>query len=130
MKPSYAGYIKHALIFTLVIGLLGYLLFYFLPGSYYTQVFPVLLLFFLSVSLTVHYLLIKAIRKRPAKFINQFMLTTFLKLMFYIVVMVVYALLNRDDAIPFIVTYFILYLFYTGFELISILRYNNYKSSE
>ena len=123
MKSNYLNYLKHALLFTIILAAAGYIVYYFLP-EFYTPVFPFLLLFFLSVSLIVHYLLIKAIQKRPAKFINQFMLTTFLKLLFYIIVLVIYSLINRDDAVIFIVTYFLLYLFFTVFEMVSILKFN------
>ncbi len=124
MKRNYLDYLKNALLFTVILAVIGYAVFYFLPDGFYTPTFPFLLFFFLSVSLIVHYLLIKAAQKRPAKFVNQFMLTTFLKLVFFLVVLVIYSVANRDDAISFIMTYFVLYLFYTAFELVSILRFN------
>jgi hypothetical protein len=107
-------------IFTLLIALLGFLAFYLLPASYYSPAFPFLLVFFAAVTLIVHKIILKALDKRPAKFINYFMLTTFIKLFFFLAVMVIYALLNREDAIRFIIIYFILYLFFTVFDVVSI----------
>jgi hypothetical protein len=103
-----------------VIALLGFLAFYLLPETYYSPTFPFLLVFYAAVTLIVHKLILKALGKRPAKFVNYFMLTTFIKLFFFLAVMVIYALLNREDAIRFIVIYFILYLFYTVFDVVLI----------
>ena len=124
MKSKFLEYLKHSLLFTVIVGILAYLIYCFLPDGFYTPAFPFLLLLFLSISLIVHYLLVKAIKKRQAKFVNQFMLTTFLKLVFHLVVLVIYSLVNREDAINFIVAYFILYLSFSVFEMINILKFN------
>ena len=72
--------------------------------------------------------MLKAVERRPARFVNVFMLTTMLKLMLFLAVMVVYVLLNREDAMPFILTYFVLYVIYTVLEVVSILKVNKEKS--
>jgi len=59
---------------------------------------------------------------------NQFMIMTFAKLFLYIIGIVVYILLNKADAFPFVITFFILYLIYTIFEIISFL--NDQKKME
>ena len=47
-----------------------------------------------------------------------------IKLFLYLIIMVTYALLNRKDAVPFLISFFILYLLYTVFETIFIVAGN------
>ena len=50
------------------------------------------------------------------------MLATAAKLFLYIAVMIIYALINKKDAVPFLLNFFILYLVYTIFEVTQIIR--------
>lgn len=122
MKTSFRNFVWHLVIFSLIVSLIGALLFYLAPGEYYTQAFPFLIVFFFVVTLIVHYFLEKAIKNRPMKFVNLFMLITFLKLFFFLVIMVIYALLAKEDAIRFIITYLALYILFSAFEVVSILK--------
>ena len=124
MKSVYLNFLKRIIIFSVAFALICFTVGYFLPAEYITPALPYLFLFFLSITLIVHYVLFKASEKRFNKFTTYFMLATFLKLMLYIAVLLIYVLLNRSDAIPFIITFFILYIFYTVFEVISILSYS------
>jgi hypothetical protein len=108
MKSVYLNFLKRIIIFSVAFALICFIVGYFLPSGFITPALPYLFLFFLSVTLVVHYVLLKASEKRFSKFTTYFML----------------ALLNRSDAIPFIITFFILYIFYTVFEVISILSYS------
>ena len=120
MNQQFHVFVVRLFIFTLVIALLGFLAFYLLPASYYSPAFPFLLVFFAAVTLIVHKVILKALAERPARFVNYFLLTTALKLFFFLAVMIIYALLNRADAIRFIIIYFLLYLFYTVFDVVSV----------
>jgi hypothetical protein len=122
MNQRFHLFVVRLFIFTLIISLLGFMAFYFLPAGYYSPAFPFLLVFFAAVTLIVHKRILKALYKKPSKFVNYFMLTTFIKMFFFLVVMIIYALINREDAIRFIIIYFILYLFYTVFDVISIFQ--------
>lgn len=123
MKSPFFTFLKWLLLFSIITGFAGYMVFFLIPVQYYTPTYPFLIVFFFALTLIVHSLLQKAIDKRPARFINQFMLITFLKLFFVLIIMVIYALVNASDAIPFIITYFILHILFTTFEVISILNY-------
>lgn len=122
MRSEFLSYVKQSLIFTVFVVLLALGIFALIHAEYYTPVFPFMVLFFLSVSLTGHYFLFKALHKRPAKFVHRFMLITTGKLFIFLLVMVSYALVFRQDAARFIITFFILYVLYTTFEIFSILR--------
>jgi hypothetical protein len=117
MKQTYNIFLKKLLLYTLFIGLTGVVFAYVMPARYLTPHWPYLIVFFFSVTLLVHYILLKATLKKTGAFINLFMLLTFGKLIFFLTIMLIYAFTNRDDAPRFIITFFILYLLFTIFEV-------------
>lgn len=118
MSLNYISFTKKLLVFTLILAACGTGAAYLLPDTYVTPTLPFLYVFFFAATLLVHYILLQVSRKRAASFINYFMLLTFGKLMFFLSIVLVYALVFRDDATPFIIAFFILYLFFTIFEVI------------
>lgn len=119
----YNGFIRNIVIASLAIAGLGLLTYFYVP-DYYTPAFPFLVIFFITSGLIIFHLMAGAVEKRPALFVNIFMLTTTLKLLVYMSVMLIYGLLNRDDAKPFIISFFILYVVYTIIEVIAMLKLN------
>jgi hypothetical protein len=118
MKINFNRFLKRLFLFTLVLAIPGVLMAYMLPEKYITPTLPFLYTFFFASTLIVHYLLMQVTLKKISSFINYFMLLTFGKLIFFLSIVMAYALLRREDAVPFIVTFFILYLFFTVFEVI------------
>jgi hypothetical protein len=124
MKSVYLNFLSRLFIFSLIIGVIAFAISYFLPKTLITPALPYLFPFFFAVTLIIHYLLLKAYERRHSRFITSFMLVIFLKLFFYLSIMVVYVLINKTDAMRFIITYFIFYVFYTTFEVVSILSHS------
>ena len=58
----------------------------------------------------------------PRKFVGYFMLSTFLKLFVYLVVMVMYVFNVKEGILEFILAFFTLYIIYTVFEVVTILN--------
>ncbi len=85
--------------------------------------FVLVCLLFYAVTLIVHYVLLKSGKQKAQPFVRNFIATTFLKLLAYLLILVVYVLLNRENAVSFIITFLILYLFYTVFETIAIMKF-------
>jgi hypothetical protein len=100
------------------------------PREYVSKALPFLFPFFFSVTLIVHYFLTKACEMRPAIFVTRFMLTSFLKLLFYLVVLVVYLLLNPGEALRFSIPFLLLYSLFTGFEVWSLVNFTRKKTGE
>jgi len=121
MQTNFRKYTKNSVIITIVIGAIYYTLTFILPGNYISPALPYLILFFFAVNLVVHYMLQKAEKNKYRKIITNYMLATFLRFFLYLIVILAYAFLNRTDAIPFIVSFFILYLLYSVHEVVSIL---------
>jgi hypothetical protein len=130
MKLIYIDFLKKLILFTLALGILTAVTSFLLPSQYLSPALPFLFFFFFSITLVVHLILIKVSQKRATAFINYFMLLTFGKLFFFLTVIIIYAVLNRIDAVPFIISFFLLYLFYTAFEVVLILTYLNTTRKE
>ncbi|MEI7726759.1 MAG: hypothetical protein WCK09_16740 [Bacteroidota bacterium] len=123
MKSAYIKYLRQLLIFSAILGAIALVAFFILPKSYFSPALPFLFIFFIATSLLSFYYLIQSISKRFIKFINTFLLTIIFKLFIYAGVMIAYAFLNRSDAIPFMLGFFVLYLCYTIFESVNIIKY-------
>ncbi len=90
-----------------------------IPG-YYLPVFPVLLLFFSGITLLIHRYQLNLAKKDMGKFTRSVMVVTFLKLVLYSVVAVVYIAVKPENALPFVIGLMALYLVYTIFEVAEI----------
>jgi hypothetical protein len=117
MKNLYLIFLRKLLLFTLVLAVVGYGITLLLPKAYITPTLPYLYLFFFAATLVVHYILLKVSSKKTPGFVNFFMLVTFGKLIFFLTIILIYAFLNREDSVPFIFAFFILYMFFTAFEV-------------
>lgn len=129
MSPEVSKYAKHLLLLTFAAGLLSLVLFFVLPHAWLSPSIPFLFVFYYSCSLISFILLDRSIRKKINSFVSVFMLTTAVKLFLYVAIMIIYALINRKDAIPFLLNFFVLYLVYTVFEVIQIVSLTRTSSS-
>jgi hypothetical protein len=105
----------------MILGILGTILWFTLPRSLVTPALPLLLFFFLSVTLISYYFQLKSAGERFIRFVNAYMLLMAAKLFLYIVVIVAYVFTHRSDVIPFMMTFFVLYLCFTIFEAVYVL---------
>lgn len=117
MKSVFLSFVKRLLIFSIVIALVVLACFYLLPSNFISPTLPFLLPFFFSITLIAHYLQIISSEKSFARFTTNYMLVTFLKLMLFLIVLLIYVFTNRYDAIPFIVWFFIFYILFSVFEV-------------
>jgi len=123
-KDAFYGFIKTTVVTTIIVVIISIIIFTNISPWLYPPVFPFLLAFFVGATLLVYHFMLKSLENRPARFVNIFLLTTMLKLLVYMIFMVIYALLNREYARPFIVSFFLLYIIYTIIEVVSILKAN------
>lgn len=98
------------------------ILLFILPTAWLSPAIPVMIPFFIIITIGVYYLMLKASDNKFSRFVNSFMILTLGKILFFSVIIVVYVLLNRADALSFILTFFILYLVFTIFEITAFLR--------
>jgi hypothetical protein len=125
MKPTYLHFLKQLLIFSGILAVIAMVLMFLLPGKYVSPSLLFLVVFFTATSLLSFYYLLQSTEKRFIRFVNTFLLTILVKLFLYAGVMIGYALLNRSDAVPFMLGFFILYLCYSVFEAVCIINYTS-----
>jgi hypothetical protein len=109
-------------ILTLVIFILGSIVYSTLLKSFYISVLPYTVLFFYLTTNLVHAYLLRVSGISGSRFSSQYMAVSFLKMFFYLAVAVVYIILDRENAKPFIAVFLLLYVAYTVFEVVEFLK--------
>ena len=130
MKPIFLRFVLSLSLFSLIIILAGLVIFNYLltENTLTTFSFVFVCLLFHVVILIVHYVILKSSEQRAQNFVRYFIATTFLKLLTYLLILVIFILLNRENAMAFIITFLILYLSYTVFETIAIIKFFKKRS--
>jgi hypothetical protein len=70
-----------------------------------------------------HFFIASAPDQKPAVFIRRFMASTTLRFLLFMSILVGYSFLNRDQAVPFILHFLIIYLILTIVEVASFFRH-------
>lgn len=109
-------------IFTVIILLVSMAIYLWVPSIHITPMFHYILLFMYALTMLVYTMLQKTIGDKLSKFVNVYMLVNFGKLVLFSIIIFIYAWFNRDDAVPFILTFFIYYILFTAYEVISLLK--------
>ncbi|RUA30113.1 MAG: hypothetical protein DSY76_02805 [Bacteroidetes bacterium] len=99
-----------------------------MPQQWVSPVLPVLPVFFMSVTFLIHKGFVGAINLRPQQFVTRFMLITTIKLLSFLALLLVYALMFKDDAIQFLLSFFVIYLIYSAFEVVAVMKLNKKNS--
>lgn len=121
MKQKYSRFIVRLIFLTLFIGLAGWALGILFPEAV-TSAFPAMLGLFFIVTAGIHYILLRITGLNPRRFVSYFMLATSLKLIIYLGAVLFYVFTVRADLLTFIATFMVLYLVFTIFEVILILK--------
>ena len=124
INSVYLSFLKRLLIFSLIPGSIAAVLYFSLPAKFITPVLPFLFLFFIAVTLINAYILLRSSQKKFIKYLNAYLLTTVLKLFLFTGVIIIYVLFNKADLIPFTLSFFILYLCYTIFEVVWLVSFS------
>ncbi len=93
-----------------------------IPPVYVSPALPYLLMFFTAATLLSFYFLDKKSKVSASGFVTAFMANSAIRLLLYLGVIVIYALTHRADSVNFIISFFILYLIFTAFEVSFFLR--------
>ena len=74
-------------------------------------------LYFVMLTLFFHFGLLRASAGRPQAFVRFYMASTTIKLLLHIGVILLYCLFHREDAVRFIITFLVMYILFTTFEV-------------
>ena len=121
MKKKYQQFIIRLTILSLIAGALLYVAGLIFPPGSLSPALPWMIVLLFAVTAIVHYVLLRITLLNPRKFVGYFMLTTSLKLLIYLVVMVIYVFNVKEGLLTFVLSFFILYIIYTVFEVVTIL---------
>lgn len=114
------NFIAKSTFLTIIIFILGVIVYSTLFKQFYLIILPVVLAYFYIVTNLVHFYLLKVSGRSGARFTSQYMATSFIKMFFYLAVAIVYVMVNKEDAKIFLVNYLLLYVIYTTFEVVEI----------
>ena len=124
MTSFYINFLKNLLIFSLIIVIIYIVLSYSIPGRWLSIALPFLFPFYIATTLISCHLVLRALHNHFNTFVNRYMLITAIKLVWYAIILVLYIVFFPADAIPFAVNFLILYLCFTIFETIALVRYS------
>lgn len=122
MNKLMKRFLIRSVILTFVFLILGGLLYVLLVPQYYQNIFLPILFFFLLTTNLVHLYLLRIAENDLPKFTNRFMMISTLKMLFYLMVAIIYILANRDQAKLFIINYLLAYVGFTILEIAEISR--------
>ncbi len=119
MKNKFKQFFLRLVIFTIVLAIPALVLWLLLPAGKIPGILPWLYLLFFTITALTHYILLRITRLSPMRFVSYYMLSTLLRLTIYVIAVILYAFLNRENLFPFVLSFFLLYIFYTIFEVVS-----------
>ena len=131
MAPGLKKTLIGLVLLSILLAIGGILLFRVYLSNYYFSFFPFLILIFLFVNSVVFFIFYRSLNKSNNQFIRGFMLSTIIKLMTYLILVLVYVLSFPKSAIPFAITLSVLYIIYTAYDLfimLSLLKRKKEKS--
>jgi len=114
--------------FTLALILLSVILFCLVIPQYYLTIYPFVFLLFFSVNTAFFYLMEISAQKRSMVVIRFFLLGWTIKFFVYVIFLIIYVLLNRPNAVNFLLQFAILYVAFSGFEITYLIR--NFKKQD
>lgn len=118
MKNKYQYFFVRLLVFTVILVILSVILWNIVPQGTIPGTLPYLFILFFGVTALTHFILLRLTRLSPMKFVSYYMLSTFIRLLLYVVAVLIYVLVIKVNLLPFIISFFLLYIFYTVFEVV------------
>jgi hypothetical protein len=127
MKNVKTKLVVHLTLFTFLMALISISVQLGLPQIKITPVYPFILIFFFLATWLILLVLEKSFRAKTSRFANAYMIVNFIKLVLFSAVIAIYAFTNKADAVSFVITFFVYYMFFTFFEVLELRLLNNRK---
>jgi L-asparagine transporter-like permease len=117
------NFLKNVLVYCLALTVLSTLLFTTILKGYYLKLFPLQFAVIALVTILSHLRLMNAIQLNARRFNTTFLALMSVKLLFYLIFILICLLIDRSNAINFVVTFLILYVCFTIFEVNKISKF-------
>jgi hypothetical protein len=114
------SFLVKSTVLTVIVLILGAILYYTVFSQFYRSILPGVLAFFYILTNLVHAYLLNIAGKSGSRFTAQYMAISFIKMFFYLAVVIVFVIINKEDAKIFLVNFLLLYVVYTIFEVYEI----------
>ncbi|MCK4700125.1 MAG: hypothetical protein KAT38_07310 [Bacteroidales bacterium] len=125
MNNHLKKFISRGIIISLILFIAGFFLFITILKEYFSFSFPVLLLVIFLITVLFHRYIIRSTGESNRKFPAKFLGATVIKMGLYMILIISYVVFNRENAVPFLLVFMIIYLIFTIFEVVSVLDYIN-----
>jgi len=116
-------FIIREIVFATILGLVAYILFQTILKDYYLPVFWILFSVISLFTALFHYSVLQVGNKELTKFSSKFMMFAGIKMIIYLIIIVIYVFSFPEKAKFFLISFFILYMLYTVFEVILIIKH-------
>lgn len=103
---------------------------FYLLNIQLSLVYFIAYVYLIGFNLVAHHYLVKANNERPQKFINTFIAVLGLKMFMSLLLVLVLGLSFKDELLPLVISFLILYFCYTIFEIKSLLKLPKEKSNK
>ncbi len=123
MNDHLKKFIIRGIIISLVLFIAGFFLFITILKEYFSFSFPVLLLVIFLINVLFHRYLIRSAERSNRKFPIKFMGATGIKMGLYLNLIILFVVFDRENTVPFLLVFMIIYVIFTIFELVSVLDY-------
>lgn len=114
-------FIRQFSILAVIILVISIIIDFYIPKIQISTAYPYIFIALYLITLGIFRMLSKSMESRLSRFANTYMLVNFGKLIFFLIIILSYSYLNRDDAISFMLTFFSYYFIFTSFEIIALL---------
>jgi hypothetical protein len=128
MKELINRFIRNLILFTFVLTVFAFAVSYFTNG-FITKFWPLLLLLFAGITLTLVTLLFSASEKKFSRFTNTFMVASMLKILLLLILIGGYAFKFPADAIRFSLTLLLFYILYLIFEIYWLMKLQRFDNN-
>jgi len=95
---------------------------FFIPKIHISQAYPFIFIALYLITLGIFWMLSKSMENLLSRFANAYMLVNFGKLIFFLIIILTYSYLYKEDAVSFMLTFFSYYFVFTSFEIMALLR--------
>ena len=94
----------------------GFILFRIFP-EYRFSLYPYMILFFMAMGVPFFFTLKKLTDSNQRRFVNSFLIATFIKLMLSVFCVILYVWFDKERAMPFVITFFVFYIILSVCEI-------------
>ncbi|MDE5419844.1 hypothetical protein L3049_17780 [Labilibaculum sp. DW002] len=130
MEKSIKKYILNLGIISGVLLAISVLMYLTILEPWFNYIFPFVILYFFLLSSFQHYKLLNSVKNNPRVFNTNYMAWFGIKLFAHLSFVIVYVLLDRANALSFVLYFGFCYIVYTAYDVVTLsntLRSGNVK---